>query len=93
MLPIRIVIEPVPADEAGAWRVRAPDFETRYPTRAEAIRAARTDANRRMTDGVDSQLVVHDGDGRVDHVERFTRVSATRAVARRCPGAPRPSIA
>jgi hypothetical protein len=93
MHPIRIVIQPILGDEPPAWAVRSPGFETKYATRTEAIRAARTDANRRMTDGFDSQLVILDGDGKIDHVESFTKVSASRAVEALLRGASRPSAA
>ena len=93
MHPIRIVIQPVLDDEAFAWAVRSPGFETRYPTRTDAIRAARSDANRRMTDGFDSQLVILDDDGKIDHVESFTQVSAARAVETLLRGTSRPSAA
>lgn len=93
MPPLRIVIQPVPGDEAGAWVVRSPGNETRYGSRTDAIRAARNDANRRLTGGFDSQLVVLDGDGGIDHVESFTKVSAGCTVSRRCARAPRSSAA
>ena len=93
MHPIRIVIQPVLDDEQYTWAVRSPGFETRYATRTDAIRAARTDANRRMTDGFDSQLVILDDEGKIDHVESFTKVSAVRAVEALLHSASRPSAA